>query len=127
MASPGMNARSTLGSSAYHRWRDGIVIDFGDYTFTRDELDEIGVGLHIKAASILQRLSRKHKLTLADLRRIKADGLYDLPGVGGTCLIVAASCLLSAFPGFEFAAWIASPSRTFQGGVRKITAKTKRR
>ena len=126
MSKIGVTARNTLASPAYERWRGEVVLDFGDYTFTRNELDDMGVGLHTKAASILQRLSRKHKLTLADFRRIKADGAYDLSDVGNTCLIVLASCLLVAFPAFDFDVWIASPSRTFVGGVRKITATPKR-
>lgn len=126
MPKPGITARNTIGSARYAEWRNAIVLDFGDYTFTRDELDEIGIGLHTKAASILQRIAQDEKINLAEIRRMKADGLYSLSGVGETCLIVAASCILASFPEFDFDAWVNSPSRTFRGGVRKVTAKKKK-
>lgn len=119
-----MNAtiRKSLPAS-YVGWRNEVFVDFGDYTFTREELDALGIGLHTKAASGLT----KHSYSLAEFRDMNMDSAWDLSGVGTTSLIVLGALLLATFPTFDLDRWLGVKGRTIAGGVRSATARKKRK
>lgn len=114
-----------LGTPAYHAWRNEVVLDLGDFTFTRNELNDLGMGLHTNAAGRLDRISRKNKTLLGDYRRMGMDSIWRTDGIGQTTLILIGYLLCAAFPDFDLDKWVGNPARSIAGGVRANTHKKK--
>ena len=113
-----------LRSKHYCDWRNEVVLDFGDYTFTRNELNDIDMGLHIKAARNLHRISRRYKFTLANLRDMGLPSIRRMDGMGETTCLVLAYCLVACMDPFDIHKWMDKKVRTIRGGVLSFRKKT---
>lgn len=107
-----------IGSARYREWRASVVLEFSDYTFTRHELNAIGVGLHLRAAASLSRVAARERWSLGVLRTVGMKSLLDVRGIGEVSLIVLSHCLVATYPSFDVQTWIGRPIRTIAGGVR---------
>jgi hypothetical protein len=119
--------RDEIGTLQYAAWLDEVIADFGDYTFTRRELDTIGVGLHTKAARNLHRIAKAEKWALADIYAMGLAAFHNTPvrGIGNTTLIVTAYCIAAANDKWDVLHWIGERGRTVRGAVSKAK-KTRR-
>lgn len=113
--------RDDLGSKRYRDWLGEVIIDFGDYDFTRNELNDIGVGMHFRAASYIQRHIKSRNLNLTAIYNMKMASFYrhDTRGIGEVSLIVIAHCIAAARPDWDVLKWIGERGRTVRGAVRK--------
>jgi len=110
-----------IGSPRYDRWLHEDVLDFGDYSFTRAELNDMGIGMHCVAAKRLHRVIHE-QLTpssrrLHNLYKIGMKAVHHLDGVGETSLIVLAYCIAAASENYDVLKWMGG-GRTIRGGVR---------
>jgi hypothetical protein len=111
-----------IGSPRYDRWLHEVVLDFGDYHFTREELNDMGIGMHCVAAKRLNRILEKGD-TVHRIYKMGMHGIRRYKGIGETSLIVIAFCIAAARESYDVLKWMGS-GRTIQGGVR---ANAKRR
>lgn len=118
--------RDELGRKTYDTWLTEVLVDFGDYTFTRHELNEIGVGMHFRAARNLHNAAKRMRWSLADIYRMGLKSFHNTPDtrIGPTTLIVTAYCIAAANDSWDVLRWMEHQARTIRGGVNQ--AKTRR-
>jgi hypothetical protein len=121
---------SEIGSPRYDRWRNEIILDFGDYTFTRNELNDMGIGMHCVAAkrlhNILNTTRNRADRTVHHLYTLGMKACFQLEGVGETSLIVLAYCIAAARDSYDVMKWIGESGRSVRGAVRTANAKKAR-
>jgi hypothetical protein len=113
-----------IASPAHARWLDAIVLELKDFTFTRRELDALGVGLHtIGAARLSRAIGNGYRL--ADIYAMGLAGFLRFPGVGEVSAIIMAHCLIEK--NYDALKWIDSKGRTIRGAIANAKAKPKAR
>lgn len=107
---------------AHARWLDAIILDLGTHTYTRRELDEMGVGLHAIAAARLHRALKKYPQyrSLRQVYLLGMGGFLELTGIGEMSALVMSHCIAGA--GYDVMQWIGAEGRTMKGAMANAKA-----
>lgn len=102
--------RDSVLSSKRRQWLAEAVVSISDYAFTRQEIATLCETPSTIAASRLQKLIEKEKLTINQLASLGMHGLLTYDGVGEAQVWIAL-CLIDV-AGYSVDKWIVSTSTT---------------
>ena len=113
-----------IASPRHDRWMDEQILILGTTAYTRRYLDQMGVGLHTIAAKRLANKVAEHQVGLAELFRMKLNGVLRLGGIGESSAIVISHILDDQ--DYDVFAWIGAKGRSYKGAMANAKAKSKK-
>lgn len=116
---------SKIVSPQYAVWRDTAVFRLGSVVYSRNDLDKMGLGLHVVSIWRLAAAIEAHGLTMDRIYKMGLTGFYSYEGVGDITALVMSHIL--AEQGFDVFKWIDAKGNTFKGAIANAKAKPKAR